>query len=196
MRRSRAISSLVFGISLVALANSPALANRIDAGHKKSWGKAGISLEQYWIDSAECAHFAAETDLEGTDPARALVIASRMIDNQNGFGDIQGALRIAAPEIQWQRAASIMQGNLDACLTERGYVKFQLTDGQYKRLRKLEAGSLERREYLHSLASDPDVSRWSGQVLSSWQLMHEYGFTDIDGTQPDWGAHYAEHVAG
>jgi NAD(P)-dependent dehydrogenase (short-subunit alcohol dehydrogenase family) len=47
-----------------------------------------------------------------------------------------------------------------------------------------------------ALASDPDVSRWSGQTLSSWQLMHEYGFTDIDGTQPDWGAHYAEHVVG
>jgi NAD(P)-dependent dehydrogenase (short-subunit alcohol dehydrogenase family) len=46
-----------------------------------------------------------------------------------------------------------------------------------------------------ALATDPDVSRWSGQVLSSWQLMHEYGFADLDGTQPDWGAHYAEHVA-
>jgi NAD(P)-dependent dehydrogenase (short-subunit alcohol dehydrogenase family) len=42
-----------------------------------------------------------------------------------------------------------------------------------------------------ALATDPDVSRWSGHVLSSWQLMHEYGFTDLDGTQPDWGAHYA-----
>jgi NAD(P)-dependent dehydrogenase (short-subunit alcohol dehydrogenase family) len=46
-----------------------------------------------------------------------------------------------------------------------------------------------------ALATDPNVARWSGQVLSSWQLMHEYGFTDLDGTQPDWGAHYAEHVA-
>lgn len=156
MGRTRAIASVVLGVSLLAFANSPAIAKRIDAGHQKSWGKADVSLEQYWIDSAECAHFAAETDLEGSDPARALVIASRMIDNQGAF-DIQGALRIAAPEIQWQRAASIMQGNLDACLTERGYVKFELTDSQYKRLRKLEAGSLERREYLHSLASDPEI---------------------------------------
>ena len=45
-----------------------------------------------------------------------------------------------------------------------------------------------------ALAADPDVARWNGQALSSWQLMHEYGFTDIDGTRPDWGAHYAEHV--
>jgi NAD(P)-dependent dehydrogenase (short-subunit alcohol dehydrogenase family) len=47
-----------------------------------------------------------------------------------------------------------------------------------------------------ALAADPDVRRWNGETLSTWQLVHEYGFTDVDGTQPDWGAHYAEHVAG
>jgi NAD(P)-dependent dehydrogenase (short-subunit alcohol dehydrogenase family) len=38
-----------------------------------------------------------------------------------------------------------------------------------------------------ALATDPDVSRFAGQTLASWTLMREYGFTDIDGTQPDWG---------
>ena len=47
-----------------------------------------------------------------------------------------------------------------------------------------------------ALAADPEVARWRGAALSTWQLAHEYGFTDVDGTQPDWGAHYAEHVAG
>ncbi len=46
-----------------------------------------------------------------------------------------------------------------------------------------------------ALATDPDVMRWSGSALSSWQLAHEYGFTDVDGSRPDWGAHYDEHVA-
>jgi NAD(P)-dependent dehydrogenase (short-subunit alcohol dehydrogenase family) len=36
-----------------------------------------------------------------------------------------------------------------------------------------------------ALAADPDVARWSGQVLSSGQLARVYGFTDTDGTQPD-----------
>ncbi|MEV0622582.1 SDR family oxidoreductase [Nonomuraea sp. NPDC050404] len=36
-----------------------------------------------------------------------------------------------------------------------------------------------------ALASDPDVMRWSGQSLSSGQLAREYGFTDVDGSQPD-----------
>src|SRR5687767_2347396 len=36
-----------------------------------------------------------------------------------------------------------------------------------------------------ALAADPDVSRWNGQALSSGQLAKVYGFTDIDGSQPD-----------
>jgi NAD(P)-dependent dehydrogenase (short-subunit alcohol dehydrogenase family) len=36
-----------------------------------------------------------------------------------------------------------------------------------------------------ALASDPDAMRWSGQVLSSGQLSRHYGFTDIEGSQPD-----------
>ena len=36
-----------------------------------------------------------------------------------------------------------------------------------------------------ALAADPEVARWSGQVLSSGQLAGVYGFTDTDGTRPD-----------
>ncbi len=36
-----------------------------------------------------------------------------------------------------------------------------------------------------ALAADPDRARWSGQSLSSGQLAKIYGFTDIDGSQPD-----------
>jgi NAD(P)-dependent dehydrogenase (short-subunit alcohol dehydrogenase family) len=38
-----------------------------------------------------------------------------------------------------------------------------------------------------ALAVDPKVSRFAGQTLASWTLMHEYGFTDVDGTRPDFG---------
>lgn len=37
------------------------------------------------------------------------------------------------------------------------------------------------------LAADKDRARFSGQCLSSWKLKREYGFTDLDGSQPDWG---------
>lgn len=35
-----------------------------------------------------------------------------------------------------------------------------------------------------ALAADPDMSRWSGQALSSGQLAEAYGFTDADGSRP------------
>ncbi|HIW63216.1 MAG TPA: SDR family NAD(P)-dependent oxidoreductase [Candidatus Stackebrandtia excrementipullorum] len=39
-----------------------------------------------------------------------------------------------------------------------------------------------------ALAADPDVRRFSGSVLSSFDLSHEYGTTDVDGSVPDaWG---------
>lgn len=36
-----------------------------------------------------------------------------------------------------------------------------------------------------ALAGDPDVSRWNGKSLSSGHLAKIYGFTDLDGSQPD-----------
>jgi NAD(P)-dependent dehydrogenase (short-subunit alcohol dehydrogenase family) len=37
------------------------------------------------------------------------------------------------------------------------------------------------------LAADPRVARWSGKAVGSWTLARAYGFTDRDGTRPDWG---------
>jgi len=36
-----------------------------------------------------------------------------------------------------------------------------------------------------ALAADPEMARWSGKSLSSGQLAKVYGFTDVDGSQPD-----------
>jgi NAD(P)-dependent dehydrogenase (short-subunit alcohol dehydrogenase family) len=36
-----------------------------------------------------------------------------------------------------------------------------------------------------ALAQDPEVSRWNGMSVSSGQLAKIYGFTDLDGSQPD-----------
>jgi hypothetical protein len=35
------------------------------------------------------------------------------------------------------------------------------------------------------LAADPEVGRYNGRSLSSGGLAKEYGFTDLDGSQPD-----------
>jgi NAD(P)-dependent dehydrogenase (short-subunit alcohol dehydrogenase family) len=41
-----------------------------------------------------------------------------------------------------------------------------------------------------ALAADPRVHAKRGKAWASWTLMREYGFTDADGRQPDWGAFF------
>ncbi len=36
-----------------------------------------------------------------------------------------------------------------------------------------------------ALAADPDRSRWNQHSVTAAELSRVYGFTDIDGTQPD-----------
>ena len=45
-----------------------------------------------------------------------------------------------------------------------------------------------------ALAADPNVHEKTGQVLASWTLAREYGFTDIDGRRPDWWAFLEQSI--
>ena len=45
-----------------------------------------------------------------------------------------------------------------------------------------------------ALAADPHVMTRTGQTLTSWGLAREYGFTDVDGSRPDWGAWFRDHI--
>jgi NAD(P)-dependent dehydrogenase (short-subunit alcohol dehydrogenase family) len=45
-----------------------------------------------------------------------------------------------------------------------------------------------------ALASDPDAGRWNGQSLSSGELAEVYGFTDIDGSRPNFMKYYREVI--
>jgi NAD(P)-dependent dehydrogenase (short-subunit alcohol dehydrogenase family) len=47
-----------------------------------------------------------------------------------------------------------------------------------------------------ALAADPEVARFGGQSLSSGGLAQVYGFTDLDGTRPDWFRYMAEVIEG
>jgi NAD(P)-dependent dehydrogenase (short-subunit alcohol dehydrogenase family) len=42
-----------------------------------------------------------------------------------------------------------------------------------------------------ALAADPGIMAKTGQALATWSLYQEYGFTDVDGGQPDFAAHWA-----
>lgn len=41
-----------------------------------------------------------------------------------------------------------------------------------------------------ALAADPNLMSKSGKTLATWDLAKEYGFTDVDGTRPDWQRNY------
>jgi|HubBroStandDraft_1064217.scaffolds.fasta_scaffold85917_2 NAD(P)-dependent dehydrogenase (short-subunit alcohol dehydrogenase family) len=43
-----------------------------------------------------------------------------------------------------------------------------------------------------ALAADPKVHRRSGKAVGTWDLARAYRFTDLDGTQPDWGKVFSE----
>lgn len=43
-----------------------------------------------------------------------------------------------------------------------------------------------------AVAGDAMPMRHSGDLTSSWELSREYGFTDFDGSRPDWGGHWPE----
>jgi hypothetical protein len=34
----------------------------------------------------------------------------------------------------------------------------------------------------------------TGQAFATWDLYNEYNFTDLDGTQPDWGEFYQNYL--
>lgn len=46
-----------------------------------------------------------------------------------------------------------------------------------------------------ALAADPNVGQKSGGLFASWDLAREYGFTDLDGRQPHWGAFFRGRVS-
>ncbi len=47
-----------------------------------------------------------------------------------------------------------------------------------------------------ALAADPQVARWSGQSVSTGQLAKHYGFTDVDGSQPEASRFFADAYFG
>jgi NAD(P)-dependent dehydrogenase (short-subunit alcohol dehydrogenase family) len=69
-------------------------------------------------------------------------------------------------------------------LKPHGATVVSLTPGWLRSEAMLEAFRVAGRA-VAALAQDPHVSRWNGRSLSSGQLARVYGFTDLDGSQPD-----------
>ncbi|KQR83153.1 hypothetical protein [Sphingomonas sp. Leaf343] len=128
-----------------------------------SWGKPGVSIDQYRIDSFECAKTGYFADVRDTqqakDAIRVLETADREINNGDELDPNARVLRMRAlrPDARVREVGKVLTNVVERCLSDRGYRRFALTRAQAKSLGKLPAGSLNRQLYLHSLASDPRV---------------------------------------
>ena len=146
---------------LIALASAAGLAGAAAAAHRPAltWGKPGVTYEEYRADATACLRAAAATDLTGTEPAEALVLASRRIEtamNSDPWSVAQ-ATDAARPDLSIRQARDILQARLNHCLVAHGYHRFRLTDAQRRQLNHWNLRQPERQAYLHSLASDPQV---------------------------------------
>lgn len=139
-----------------------------------SWGKPGVSLEQYRMDAGICAWQATNMDISHSKPAKTMVKASQALEHQTHWigmvTSVNGASSMAGAAIsmrnvedrfrvdkQFEEVADMQYDALHRCLRERGYTRFQLTAEQAKRLRKLRSGTMKRHLYMHSLGSNPVI---------------------------------------
>jgi hypothetical protein len=151
---------------------------------QESWGKAGITLDQYRRDALDCGLQGYYTDISKTDDAKEFVRASRRLDamttgsnspNTTGAGgsgpvstdtvqqlatyaaDQQHVVDSLRPQERFRNIKKTLESSTEHCLMQRGYSKFRLTDDQRRQLRHLKFGSDERRAYLYGLATNPAV---------------------------------------
>ena len=137
-----------------------------------SWGRPGVSIDTYSADATACVNKAINLDITDTEAVQLLIRTSRALATIENSLDVLSHARMREgirPERQFEAIKSLQQSTLDACLAERGYRQFRLTDAQLRELRRLEEGSAERRAYLHRLAADPEVLRRQGLDQPSLQ---------------------------
>jgi len=167
---------------IVALSSSAALAAHAE---EFSWGKSGISVEQYRSDAISCGRLGYYMDVSNTEAAHVFKDATGQLTANEGplasiamiagssgsVGERQSAItqltnvvvssarivEATRPKERMADVGKLMQSKVDSCLTERGYVRFRLTDEQRKRLGHLHLGSPERHAFLFGLATDPRV---------------------------------------
>ena len=147
-------------------------------GATTSWGKPGVSMTDYRLDSAQCIiEGSGGSPTQGSEANRAgesnqTSSTTESRGGTNGPGGVSGggaivysgsaspedanqaAMQQRAQEMSAKRAQKL---GVERCLASRGYKQFKLTPEQSAKLATLPEGSAERREYLHKIGSDPAV---------------------------------------
>lgn len=132
-----------------------------------SWGKPGVTLDEYRADAVACGVQGAFHDVSKTEPAKAVIAAQEWNDRNlnmpmNGAGmdmaeQQQRMVQRFRPEQRLAQVQTLLVSQTERCLFDRGYHPFRLTKEQDRTLRRLKLGSPARHTYLHGLAADPAV---------------------------------------
>lgn len=149
-----------------------------------SWGKPGVSLDQYATDATQCTDASSNVpvsikpgtlrQMDALSSARLLDITTQLAHDPNAnpmamvtdmtFTKSQDDIARRSNTFGGQYVAIAkadvtdeLQAALDACLTERGYVRIRLDAAQTKALSRLKRHGAERTAYLHALDSDAAI---------------------------------------
>ena len=160
------LNRLVSFLALASLTCTPLAAARTQA---TSWGKSGVSMDQYRRDAGDCGRAGYYLDVSQTEAAQVFKRATGQLQaNETNLTSAEAKapeimnivttsahiVAEARPDEHMKQVGNLMQSTVDDCLKQRGYVRFKLTDPQRKHLGHLHLGSPERRAYLYQLATD------------------------------------------
>ncbi|MDP1027365.1 hypothetical protein Q5H91_09080 [Sphingomonas sp. KR1UV-12] len=156
-------------IAVIALA----LPVTAEAAPTQSWGKPGAARAAFEAGGVECSLRAARADVAGRPETTAYVQGFEALERENNMPAMPAPAgdndtfarakrqvllrRMYSPDKKVDALQTSLQGEVDACLTKAGYVRYTLTRDQDRRLRKLRPGSEERKLYLFTLGTDPEV---------------------------------------
>ncbi len=147
--------AVVIGIMLAC--SGAALA--ADRPPVESWGKPGVSFDQYRNDAVACATIGYFRDVSQDEPAKRFIrgfeTADLLLNLPGGeAGDgWESSIRRTQPDRQKRDLHAIQVGDVERCLTDKGYRRVTLTRAEEKTLARYPRGSEARHRYLHALAA-------------------------------------------
>jgi NAD(P)-dependent dehydrogenase (short-subunit alcohol dehydrogenase family) len=118
-----------------------------------------------------------------------------------GGNPLSQSVKLALKGLALNMAAELKPHGVAAIAITPGFLRsesmlerFGVTERNWRDAGKKDRNFLESESPLFvgravaALAQDSRILERSGQLYSSWDLGREYGFTDVDGRRPDWGA--------
>jgi NAD(P)-dependent dehydrogenase (short-subunit alcohol dehydrogenase family) len=155
------------------------------------------------LENALVSHFiTAKHAAKGMMPARhGLIVEVTEGDALSAGGHpVKQAVKLALKEMALTMAAELYPHGVAAVAITPGFLRsesmleaFGVTEQNWREGGRTDKNFLASESPLFvgravaALAADPGIMARTGQLFSSWGLAREYGFTDADGSRPDWG---------